>query len=503
MPNSPTPLLSLTSLSKAFTGVQALDGVSLDVRAGEVHALVGENGAGKSTLIKVLSGAHHPDSGEIRWKGEAVSIGSPLRSQALGIATIYQEFSLVPELSVMENIYLGREPSKMGFVDFGLMRSRAKEVLKELDLNLDPDERIVSLSVAQMQMVEIAKAVSQNAQLLIMDEPSATLTEHELAGLYALVKRLRESGRSVLYVSHRLEEVFELSDRITVLRDGKWVATLDTPATNAQEIIKLMVGREITEQYPARMEGQLGEPALEFVDVCSPKLRHVSFQARRGEILGLAGLVGSGRSAIARAALGAERITSGEIRIQGRNQGALNPRKSIRSGLGLLAEDRKRQGLVLQLTVRENASLASLELLSRLGFVKRGEETAKTRELTKKLDVRMAGLEQDVAHLSGGNQQKVLVARWLWRECSVLVFDEPTRGIDVGAKAEIYRLLRELAQQGVAVLMISSDLPEVLGMSDRILVMRDGAIVAEMDASEADQEKVMQAAMGHAQTAVA
>lgn len=495
-------LLELKNISKAFTGVQALDDVNLDVRSGEVHALVGENGAGKSTLIKVLSGAHHQDSGAVLWNGEPVSIGSPLRAQALGIATIYQEFSLVPELSVMENIFLGREPARLGFVSFGKMRARAQAVLRELELDLDPARRTADLSVAQMQMVEIAKAVSQDAQLLIMDEPSATLTEHELAGLYALVKRLRSGGRSVLYVSHRLEEVFELADRISVLRDGKYVATLETPKTNSHELIRLVVGREITEQYPARQKRETGKPMLEFRSVSSRALKNVSFRLHRGEILGIAGLVGSGRSAVARAAMGVEPLKSGAILVEDRELRSRSPRASIRAGLGLLAEDRKRQGLVLQLSVTTNESLASLDTVSKLGFITSRKERAIAQDLTKKLDIRLASLDQDVAHLSGGNQQKMLLARWLWRACKVLIFDEPTRGIDVGAKAEIYRLLNELAVQGVAVLMISSDLPEVLGMADRILVMRDGRIAAEFEAKKASQEDVMRAAMGH-QEAVA
>jgi ribose transport system ATP-binding protein len=492
-------LVLLKNISKSFTGVQALSDVSLDVRRGEVHGLVGENGAGKSTLIKVLSGAHQPDSGDIYFTGERVTIGTPQRAQALGIATIYQEFSLVPELSVMENIFLGREPARFGFVAFGEMKRRANEVLKELEINLDPTKRVGDLSVAQMQMVEIAKAVSQNAQVLVMDEPSATLTEHELTGLYALVRRLRAGGRSILYVSHRLEEVFELADRITVLRDGKHVATLNAKDTNPREIIRLMVGREITEQYPSSRDRKPGGVRLEFRNVSSPKLRAISFALREGEILGVAGLVGSGRSALGRAALGVEPIQSGEILIDGKSMRRHSPRASIQAGVGLLSEDRKRQGLVLQLSVETNESLASLDLISRLGFIDSRKERTKAEELTRKLDIRLASLDQEVAHLSGGNQQKVLIARWLWRQCRVLIFDEPTRGIDVGAKAEIYRLLHELSSQGVAILMISSDLPEVLGMADRILVMRDGAIAAEFSKAEANQEKVMQAAMGHAE----
>ncbi len=492
-----SPLLELKHLSKAFVGVQALDDVAMDVAQGEVHALVGENGAGKSTLIKALSGAHHPDSGEIVWQGEHVSIGSPQHAQSLGVATIYQEFSLVPELSVMENVFLGREPTRLGFVDFAEMRRQTADVLGGLQLDLDPGRRVSTLSVAQMQMVEIAKAVSQNARLFVMDEPSATLTEHELAGLYALVRRLRDDGRSVLYVSHRLEEVFALADRITVLRDGKLVATQNAADTDASEIIRLMVGREITDQYPARSEPDPGEPVLEFRDVTTDRIRGVSFQVRRGEILGIAGLVGSGRSAVARAALGVERVRAGNVFVSGNALDRASPRKSIRAGIGLLSEDRKRHGLVLQLSVRENASLASLESLSRLGFVNRREERRIASHLTGRLNVRMASLDQDVAHLSGGNQQKVLIARWLWRSCKALIFDEPTRGIDVGAKAEIYRLLRELAGQGVAILMISSDLPEVLGMADRILVMRDGRVVGTFDGPSATQEGIMRAAMGH------
>ncbi len=496
-PGADSALLELRSISKAFTGVQALAEVDFDARAGEIHAIVGENGAGKSTLIKILAGAHAPDSGEIVWNGVPIEIPSPQRAHALGIATIYQEFSLIPELTIMENVLLGREPATAGFIRFRELRETAERALAELDMHLDPGAQVSRLSVAQMQMVEIAKAVSQNARLLVMDEPSATLTEHELEGLYRLVRGLRDGGRSVIYVSHRLEEVLSLADRITVLRDGRHIATLDAADASAQDVIRLMVGREITEQFPAASADSPGEKLLEFEDVSTVKLRGVSFSVRKGEIVGVAGLVGAGRSALGRAALGVDRIVRGNIRVRGTELRVKSPRDSVRAGIGLLAEDRKRQGLVLQLPVRANLSLASLDRISRLGFVFRRAEAARASELGALLRVRMSTIEQPIAELSGGNQQKVLIGRWLWRECPVMIFDEPTRGVDVGAKAEIYGLLRQLAEQGVAILMISSDLPEVLGMADRVLVMRDGSIVAELSGAEASQESVMQFAVGH------
>jgi ABC-type sugar transport system ATPase subunit len=410
---------------------------------------------------------------------------------------IHQEFNLVPAMTVAENITLGREPVRAGFVSARKQREISGAALQQLGIDLRLSARVGRLSVAGMQMVEIAKAVSQDARIVVMDEPSAALTEHELEGLYRIVRRLREEGRSVLYVSHRLEEVFALCDRVTVLRDGAFVATVDIQSTSTRELVRLMVGRELSEQFPARTQAARTERLVELAGVSTIKLADVSLQVHAGEILGIGGLVGSGRSAVARAIVGIDPIQRGELRVKGDRVVTAKPRKMIRLGIGYLTEDRKRSGLVMPENIRENASLAALSRLSSLGFVRRVEERQTAEGLRQKLNVRARSVEQNVGTLSGGNQQKVLLARWLWRDSDVLIVDEPTRGIDVGAKAEIYRILRELADRGVGILMISSEMPELLGLADRIIVMRDGRAVAEFTAGEATQEGLLDAALGH------
>ncbi|MGC8862764.1 MAG: sugar ABC transporter ATP-binding protein [Armatimonadota bacterium] len=488
----------MRGITKTYPGVTALDAVDFDVLPGEVHALVGENGAGKSTLMKVLAGADAKDSGRISINGEEAHIANPQEAMRLGISIIYQEFNLVPYMNAAENIFLGREPMSAipGVIDFGRMYAEAERVIGELGVPLDVRVPVNQLSVAQQQMVEIAKATSRNARIIAMDEPSATLTEHELENLFALIRRLKADGVSIIYISHRLEEVFQIADRVTVLRDGKLVATKPVAETSRDDIIRMMVGRELTEKIP-KVAAKPGEVALEVRGLNrAGVLKDISFAVRHGEVLGIAGLVGAGRTEVARAIFGADPIDGGEIRLDGRPVTIRSPRDAIRLGIGLVTEDRKALGLVLGMAVRENVTLANLGALSRLGFISRRREREVANRFVEDLMIKTPSVEQAVQNLSGGNQQKVVLAKWLYTQSKVLIFDEPTRGIDVGAKTEIYQLMNRLAEHGVAIIMISSELPEILGMSDRILVMHEGQIPGELSRDEATQEKIMSLATG-------
>jgi ribose transport system ATP-binding protein len=492
------PLLEMRGISKAFPGVHALEDVSLEVGPGEVVALVGENGAGKSTLIKILSGCYRADAGEVVLEGRRLGRYSPHQAQQLGISVIYQEFNLARPLSVAENIFAGRQPrSRLGFVDFRRMEAQAQAVLDSLHLPIDARRLVGSLSVAEQQMAEIAKAISFQAKIIVMDEPTAVLTERETATLFELVRRLRAQGVSVVYISHRLEEIFAIGDRVVVLRDGRRVGGLPIAEATIDQVIRLMVGRELTEMFH-KEPVELGEPVLEVRGLCraASKLHDVSFGVRAGEIVGMAGLVGSGRTEIARAVFGVDRPDAGEVRACGRAVRIRSPLDGIRAGMGFMTEDRKAQGLFLILAVRENASSASLGALSAAGFIRFGAERRLVASLIQKLRIATPTQEQQVQCLSGGNQQKVVLARWLALRPKVLLLDEPTRGIDVGAKAEIYGLMGELARQGVGIVMISSDLPEILGMSDRVLVVREGRLVGEFSRAEATQEAIMRRATG-------
>ncbi|MEP0766646.1 MAG: sugar ABC transporter ATP-binding protein, partial [Fimbriimonadia bacterium] len=465
---------------------------------GEVHALLGENGAGKSTLMRVLAGAEQMDSGEIRLFGRLVHLNDPLSAMRHGVAMIYQELNLVPTLGAAENIFMGRMPSRAvrGVVDFGRVERLTSEYLQRLGVSISPRMPIERLSVAQQQMVEIAKAVSQDARVIVMDEPSATLTEHELTKLFELIRRLRDSGTCVVYISHRLEEVFEVCDRATVLRDGQVIESRAVPDWTHDDIVRAMVGREIVEQYPRRSR-DVGDVVLEVCGLSRVGVLHdVSLKLRRGEIVGVAGLVGAGRTELARAIFGADPVDAGAIRLEGRTVRIRSPRDAIRCGIGMLSEDRKAFGLVVGMTVRENCTMTKLSSVSSVGVISRSRERAVATGLVQSLGVRTPSIEQAAENLSGGNQQKLVLAKWLFTECQVLIFDEPTRGVDVGAKVEIYGLMNDLADRGVCILMISSDLPEVLGMSDRILVMREGRIVGEADGRSATQEGIMRMALG-------
>ena len=501
------PLLRMEGISKHFPGVQALQAVSLEVYPGECLGLVGENGAGKSTLMKVLSGVYAPDEGQLLFDGQPVALHTPRQAQDLGIAIIYQEFNLCPNLTVAENIFVGREPNSGGFVRWEEMERRTRGLLNQLGVGLRRDAVVRDLSVAQQQMVEIAKALSLNARLVIMDEPTSALTDTEVAALLDIIRGLKERGLGVIFITHRLEEVFAICDRITVLRDGQNVGELAIADATPERIVHMMVGRNLSDlfQKEAPAFDPAASPVLEVRglsrtgtvrDPAAIVLEDVNLSVRAGEIVGLAGLVGSGRTELVRAIFGADPFDRGQVLIDGEPVAISSPRDAIHHGIGLVPEDRKAQALVLQLAVRENVSLAGLRSLARYGFIRLRAERRRVREFFEALRIRTPSLAQKVVNLSGGNQQKVVIAKWLSLRPKVLIMDEPTRGIDVGAKAEVHHLMSQLAHRGVAILMISSELPEILGMSDRILVMRQGRIAGELSRVDATQERIMALATG-------
>lgn len=491
-------VLEMKSVTKRFPGVLALDNVQLNLKPGEVLCLVGENGAGKSTLMKILAGAQPLDSGQILLSGEPVVIKSPHHAQQLGISMIYQEFNLSPYLSVAENIFLGREPriGKSPFINWTKMYNDARDILKRIRVDLDVRKPVNECSVAQQQMVEIAKAISFNSKIIVMDEPSATLTDHELAALFDLIRGLKQEGIGMIYISHRLEEIFEIGDRLTAMRDGQYVDTRDVKDITKDDIIRMMVGRELTNEFPKEIFDR-GEERLAVKNLSRRgAFENVNFSLYKGEIVGLTGLVGAGRTEVARAIFGADAIDGGQLSLDGKDVAIRTPQEAIRHGIGLLTEDRKNQGLVLGMTVRENTSIANLKELVKVMFIDRKRERAVAEQYVKELQIKTPSVEQTAQNLSGGNQQKVVLAKWLFTQSKILIFDEPTRGIDVGAKVEIYKLMNELVRQGVAVLMISSELPEVLGMCDRVLVMHEGKLAGELSRAEATQERIMKLATG-------
>jgi ribose transport system ATP-binding protein len=488
------PLVSMEGIGKSFPGVRALDQCSFELRAGEVHALVGENGAGKSTLMKVLAGVYRSDAGTIRLGDRAVTIASPRAARDLGISIIHQELSLMPHLTVAQNIFIGREPRRrLRFVlDETAINEQARALLDRLRIRLDPRARVSDLTVAKQQMIEIARALSLSSRVLIMDEPTAALTETEIAELFRITRELRDKGVGIVHISHRLEELPEFSDRVTVMRDGRTVQTLVTRDATIDQIIHLMVGRTLYEGAPEIPDLPQHEVVLELRHVTRGRaLRDISFALRRGEILGFAGLIGAGRTEVARAIFGADRIDSGEILVRGRAVRIRSPRDAVRHGIAYVSEDRKRFGLALGMDVETNIVLATLRrFLGWLGTVNAARTRATAARYVDALRIRTPSLRQRVKNLSGGNQQKVVIGKWLAAETEILLFDEPTRGIDVGAKSEIYRLLNELAGQGKSIVMISSELPEVLRMSHRIIVMCEGRITGELPGG-ASQEEIM------------
>jgi ABC-type sugar transport system ATPase subunit len=490
--------LRMESISKAFPGVQALKDVTFEVARGEIHALVGENGAGKSTLMKILTGALPRDEGRIILRGEPVEISAPSVAQVLGISMIHQELSLIPYLTVGQNIYLGREPRARvpGLIDWPTLYSQAQQLLNRLNLDVDARAEVQGLSIAQQQMVEVAKALSLNADLIAMDEPTSALTERETEVLFDVMQSLKAQGVSLIFISHRLEEVFQIADRVTVLRDGQFIGTNPVAELNEDQVVRMMVGRDLGNMYP-KAETQRQEVVLEAINLRDGRELHgVNLKLHRGEILGVAGLVGAGRTALAETLFGIRPAVGGEVRLEGRPVKINSPGEAIRLGMGFVPEDRKLQGLFMNMAVRENIVLSTMDQVAGWGFMNFAKADRLAAEFVKKLDIRTPSLRQRVRNLSGGNQQKVIIARWLTLRPRVLILDEPTRGIDVGAKAEIHALMSQLAQDGVGVLMISSELPEVLGVSDRILVMHEGRAAGEFTRDQATQDDIMRAATG-------
>ena len=496
----PQVLLDMKGISKSFPGVQALKQVDFAVNEGEIHVLVGENGAGKSTLIKILTGAYLRDAGEVTLKGNPVAFHNPQESFRNGISAIYQEFSLIPKLTVAENLFLGQIQGfvRLGFVNRRKMHQRAREVMAKLGLSIDPTAQIVDLSVAEQQMVEICKAMSVEANLLIMDEPTSALSDTEIQEVFGAVKQLKKAGVSVIYISHRLKEVFEIGDRVTVLRNGQKVSTTPVQETDMTNLIHMMVGYEITDMYP-KVKAEIGDVALEIRNLSDGAvLKDVNFTVRKGEILGITGLLGSGTTELAHALFGANPIIEGQLLIQGERLELRSPQQAIEAGIGLLPEDRKREGLVLSMNVRDNVTLASLEKILNRGIITRGAQEELATAYVDSLTINTPSLLQKVKFLSGGNQQKVVVAKWQCRGLDTLIFSEPTRGIDVGAKVEVYQLMNRLIQEGSSIVMISSELPEILGMSDRVLVLHEGRIAGELQRDEATQERILHLAVSGA-----
>jgi inositol transport system ATP-binding protein len=521
MPDAPAPspesatggaVLKMTGVSKRFPGVRALENVQLEVGPSEIHALLGENGAGKSTLLKILSGAHSADAGQIELFGQPVAFATPHDAQRAGIVTIYQEFTLAPDMSIAENVFIGREPGSTLFVSWRRMAQETKAIAERIGLKRNPMTVVRDLSVAEQQLVEIARALSMQSRLIIMDEPTAALSEAEVANLVRIVRALKGEGLSIIFVTHRLEEVFRLCDRYTVLRDGHYVGSGRVAETNVDAIIRMMVGRDVGALYGERPIPEHGKVALEVEgltrrrnarDPNAIELVDISLKAHHGEILGLAGLVGAGRTETARAIFGADPFDHGTIRIDGEEVRFSNPRDAMSHGIGLVPEDRKKQALFLGLAIRTNVTIAAQDEVSRGWFIDEKREDVLVGEFRKLLSIRMASPDQAVGQLSGGNQQKIVLARWLALRPKILIVDEPTRGIDIGSKVEVHNLLIDMAKQGIAVIVISSELPEILAVSDRIVTMREGRVTGEIARTEATQEILMAMMTAHERGAAA
>ena len=502
-PATGTPALELRSIAKSFGSVVALSSGSLALHSGSIHALIGENGAGKSTIVKIIAGLYQRDTGDFELEGESVDFKSTAESKAAGIAVIYQEPTLFPALSVTENIFMGRQPTlSLGRIDRKLMREQAVGLFSRLGVRIDPDRPTLGLSIADQQIIEIAKAISLEAKVLVMDEPTAALSGVEVERLFAVARSLRDEGRALLFISHRFDEVFDLCDTVTVMRDGEYISTDPIGDTSVDQLVRRMVGRDVTTLFP-KEEATIGDPVLVVEGLNQPGIFHdVNFEVRSGEIVALAGLVGAGRSEIARAVFGVDSYAAGRVSVNGRNVPRHNPAAAMTLGLALVPEDRRKQGLVLESSVAQNTTMAIRRSLSKVGLLFSNAENSAARIWASRLEVKTSALDTEVGTLSGGNQQKVVLAKWLATKPSVLIVDEPTRGIDVGTKAEVHRLLSQLAGEGLAILMISSELPEVLGMADRVLVVREGRITADIPRADATAESVMLAAT-HSQEATA
>ncbi len=492
-----TPILTTHNIHMAFAGVDVLKGISLSLYPGEVHGLVGENGAGKSTLAKIIAGVHQPTVGEIKYQGHTVQIPSPHAAADLGIALIHQEPLTFPDLDVAENIFAGRQPLRGQSVNWSEMYKRAQDLLTSLGVQIDPHTKVRGMSIADQQMIEMAAALSQDVKVVLMDEPTASLTPSEVAHLLANMRRLRDQGVAIVFISHRLEEVFEICDRVSVLRDGELIGERDIKTTTVDEVIRLMVGRPLSTLFEKPSSTEYGQPLLEVKGLSrARKFADITLDVRAGEVVGLAGLVGAGRTDVGRALFGLLETDSGEVRLDGKPFNVRSPREAMAHGLVYVPEDRQHHGLLMPMTISQNMTLSILERLSLRGWLRDQTERAVSQDYVQKLHIVLRHVGQAVRELSGGNQQKVVLSKWLLTHPKVLILDEPTRGIDIGAKAEVHRLMGELAAQGLAILMISSELPEVLAMSDRIVVMREGRIVARLEKNDATQERIIAAATG-------
>jgi len=489
----------MTGIDKSFSGNQVLTNVDIEIKHGEIHALMGENGAGKSTLVKVLTGIHPRDNGVVKLDGKEVTFTNPKEAEEKGIIVIHQELNIIPHLTVAENMFLGKELTygKTGILNTKAMKKQTVQSLKRLGVtNIHPDETAGNLSVGQQQMVEIARAIATDAKLIVMDEPTAALTDREIESLFKVIDSLKTQGVSIIYISHRMEEIFNICDRITILRDGQYIGTENIAETSFEEIVKMMVGRELGEQFPER-DRPVGDVIFEVANLGrAGYFKDINFDIKEGEILGVAGLMGAGRSEVMEVIFGFHKKDSGSIKLNGKNLTIKHPRDAVKAGIGFITEDRKSKGLVIDASIRENIALTNLKTISSGGVISNSKENKMVIELIKRLHVRTTGGGQEVKSLSGGNQQKVVIAKWLGINPTILILDEPTRGVDVGAKKEIYSIMNKLTESGVAIIMISSELPEVLGVSDRIMVMYEGEITAFLNRDEADQERIMTAATG-------
>ncbi len=483
-------ILTLKNITKEFPGVKALDDVTINIERGTIHGLVGENGAGKSTLIKVLAGIYQPNKGEIILDGKPCRFNSPIEARRAGISVVHQEIKLAEPLSVAENMFLGNVQLKNGLVDWKGMRRRAREIVEDLGMDIDINAQVSSLTVAKKQIVEIMHAINNNSRILIMDEPSAVLTDRELEVMFRIVKQLRDEGITIIYISHRLDEIFGLCSNVSVLRDGRHIDTIPVASVDRQGLINMMVGREMGQEYPKEV-GNVGGTILEVKNLSRGILQDISFEVKSGEVFGISGLVGAGRTELARAILGIDKPESGEVYVRGKKVHYRTFADAIRDGLGLIPEDRKLQGLVQIMSVKRNTTLVNMKRVLRAGVISSSLEEKLSKEYADKLHVVTPSMETEVQYLSGGNQQKVVIAKWLFQNSEILFLDEPTRGIDVGAKAEIYRLINRMAKEGKTIIMISSEMPELLGMCDRIMVMHEGHKMGELNAAEATQEKIM------------
>lgn len=483
-------ILTLKNITKEFPGVKALDDVTINIERGTIHGLVGENGAGKSTLIKVLAGIYQPNKGEIILDGKPCRFNSPIEARRAGISVVHQEIKLAEPLSVAENMFLGNVQLKNGLVDWKGMRRHAQEIVEDLGMDIDINAQVSSLTVAKKQIVEIMHAINNNSRILIMDEPSAVLTDRELEVMFRIVKQLRDKGITIIYISHRLDEIFGLCSNVSVLRDGRHIDTIPVASVDRQGLINMMVGREMGQEYPKEV-GNVGGTILEVKNLSRGILQDISFEVKSGEVFGISGLVGAGRTELARAILGIDKPESGEVYVRGKKVHYRTFADAIRDGLGLIPEDRKLQGLVQIMSVKRNTTLVNMKRVLRGGVISSSLEEKLSREYADKLHVVTPSMETEVQYLSGGNQQKVVIAKWLFQNSEILFLDEPTRGIDVGAKAEIYRLINKMAKEGKTIIMISSEMPELLGMCDRIMVMHEGHKMGELNAAEATQEKIM------------